>query len=479
MYRPRESKAWNWSGEDWSSVSSSRTRRRSLRIPTAWLAAERSASAWCGASVRGLRSITASTPRSIRSSRNGAIARNRAPGASPRSGWPGPRGSRAASSITSMSGGSSNFATSEASIPRRALNHSRLRPISASTAQDALQTRATYRMSSSDSESGEGSVTVSARTTESCSSSLGMATLPLHGRSLGRRVACFRALCTTARKRGACRSGGPCFVVRIERRSEPPSHRQERRDAIHGDRQGRQELGSRRSSGREDPDRDGEVQRAAGQGRRDAGGRGPALQQGRRAGALRRQEAHRHRRALLRDEGADRRLLALAVQVEGRGDRVAEAGAVRRRHRGGDPAGVRDGGVRGERSHGGDPPEGSGAARDRRIAQVARLCAGGRPAPTAVRARTDPPMGAGATIVRSEIATPLLGVENQPARCSALDTQDQGQITPAVSPPRSLPILSGKFACVEHNNTTYYARAQSTGAPCAAGCSAPPPHSGS
>ena len=37
--------------------------------------------------------------------------------------------------------------------------------------------------------------------------------------------------------------------------------------------------------------------------------------------------ADRHRRAVRRDQGADRRLLAPSGQVEGRGDRVDEAGA--------------------------------------------------------------------------------------------------------------------------------------------------------
>ena len=36
-------------------------------------------------------------------------------------------------------------------------------------------------------------------------------------------------------------------------------------------------------------------------------------------------QAHRHRRAVRRDEGADRRLLALAGAVDGGGDRVGQA----------------------------------------------------------------------------------------------------------------------------------------------------------
>src|SRR6266852_7173699 len=126
-----------------------------------------------------------------------------------------------------MSGGSANFATSAASIPRRALNHSRLRPISASPAQGALQTRATYRTSSSDSESGEGSVTVSARTAESCSSWLGMPTLPLprsiarpessllSGTSHGRRGMSIRW--TLLRPQGRAKVSNP---LRTDRRDE-------------------------------------------------------------------------------------------------------------------------------------------------------------------------------------------------------------------------------------------------------------------
>ena len=76
---------------------------------------------------------------------------------------------------------------------------------------------------------------------------------------------------------------------------------------------------------REAPDRDGELQRGAGEGRRDARGRRapPELEGGARP-VLRRQ-ADRDRRAVRRDQGADRRLLDLAGEVEGRGDRVGQA----------------------------------------------------------------------------------------------------------------------------------------------------------
>ena len=59
-------------------------------------------------------------------------------------------------------------------------------------------------------------------------------------------------------------------------------------------------------------------------------------------------EADRDRRALRRDEGADRRLLAVAGEVEGRGDRMGQAlpQSHRRRVRDRDSPGVRGGGLR-------------------------------------------------------------------------------------------------------------------------------------
>ena len=76
---------------------------------------------------------------------------------------------------------------------------------------------------------------------------------------------------------------------------------------------------------REAPRRDGQVQRGAGEGRRDARGRGAAAELEGRARQVLRREADRDRRALRRDQGADRRLLAVAGEVEGRGDRVGQA----------------------------------------------------------------------------------------------------------------------------------------------------------
>ena len=65
-----------------------------------------------------------------------------------------------------------------------------------------------------------------------------------------------------------------------------------RNDAIHGAGQGRQGHGGGRPPGREAPDRDGEVQRGAGEGRRDARGRGaPSELEGRARQVLREQSA--------------------------------------------------------------------------------------------------------------------------------------------------------------------------------------------
>ncbi len=74
------------------------------------------------------------------------------------------------------------------------------------------------------------------------------------------------------------------------------------------------------------PDVGERVERATGQGRRDARRRGAAPELEGRARPLRRAASARvDRRPVRRDEGADRRLLALAGEVDGRGDRVGQA----------------------------------------------------------------------------------------------------------------------------------------------------------
>ncbi len=81
-------------------------------------------------------------------------------------------------------------------------------------------------------------------------------------------------------------------------------------------------------------------------------------------------EADRHRRAVRRDQGADRRVLAVAGEVEGRGDRMGEAlpepvpGRVRDR----DPPGVRGRGLR-RRVHAGAARAGGAPARRGRQAR--------------------------------------------------------------------------------------------------------------
>src|SRR5439155_20291474 len=127
--------------------------------------------------------------------------------------------------------------------------------------------------------------------------------------------------------------------------SSQPETRRRHDDAVHGAGQSGQEFGGGRSSRHEAAHRDGEVQRRAGESRRAARGRGAPPELEGRARQVLRGEAHRHRRALHRGEGADRRLLAVAGEVEGGGDRVAQARPVRP-DRGRDPTGVRGGRLR-------------------------------------------------------------------------------------------------------------------------------------
>src|SRR3954464_8781421 len=129
-------------------------------------------------------------------------------------------------------------------------------------------------------------------------------------------------------------------------------------NAIHGDGEGEQGLRSWRAARREDPYRDGEVQRGAGEGRGDAGRRGPPCELQGSARPVRREQEDGHRWSVRGDEGAGGRLLALAGEVEGRGDRVAQARPVPG-GRAGDPPGVRDRGLR----RGGSKRQGPRAGR--------------------------------------------------------------------------------------------------------------------
>src|SRR6266540_3751756 len=74
-------------------------------------------------------------------------------------------------------------------------------------------------------------------------------------------------------------------------------------DAVHGAGQGEQGVGGGRPPGREAPDRDGEVQRGAGEGRGDARRRGASAELEGRARPVLRSEAHRDRRSVHRIEG--------------------------------------------------------------------------------------------------------------------------------------------------------------------------------
>ena len=72
-------------------------------------------------------------------------------------------------------------------------------------------------------------------------------------------------------------------------------------------------------------DRDGKIQRRAGEGRRDARGRRPAGQLEGCPRRIHRRQANRHRRPVRRNEGAHRRLLDVEMQVARRSDRLGQA----------------------------------------------------------------------------------------------------------------------------------------------------------
>src|SRR5260221_5927697 len=91
-------------------------------------------------------------------------------------------------------------------------------------------------------------------------------------------------------------------------------------NAIHGDSQGQQGLRGGRSAETEAPRRNGQVQRRAGESRCAARRRRTARELEGQARPLLRSESHRDRRALHRDQGADRRLLAVAGEVDGKSD---------------------------------------------------------------------------------------------------------------------------------------------------------------
>src|SRR6266851_6441154 len=107
--------------------------------------------------------------------------------------------------------------------------------------------------------------------------------------------------------------------------SEPKTTRRQD-DAIHGDSQSGQELGSRGSTGQGTLCCDGEVQRGVGKSRRDACRRGAATELEGQADQVFGTAAHGDRRPLRGNQGTDRRLLAVAGEVNGRGGR---AGATR------------------------------------------------------------------------------------------------------------------------------------------------------
>jgi hypothetical protein len=79
-------------------------------------------------------------------------------------------------------------------------------------------------------------------------------------------------------------------------------------DALHGAGQSEPELGGGGDARPEAPRRHGEIQRGAGEGRRDAGGRRAASQREGRPGPLLRRETDRRQRSLSRDPTTGRRV---------------------------------------------------------------------------------------------------------------------------------------------------------------------------
>ncbi|CAA9488109.1 MAG: PhnB protein, partial [uncultured Solirubrobacteraceae bacterium] len=120
--------------------------------------------------------------------------------------------------------------------------------------------------------------------------------------------------------------------------------------AFHGSGPGKPRIRGGRDARHGAAGGDDEVQRGARQRGRHAGGRRPAPELQGRTGPLRRRQAHRHRWSVHGDQGAHRGLLGLAVRVARRGDRVAQARAVRRRRRARAAPGLRDRGLR-RRAH--------------------------------------------------------------------------------------------------------------------------------
>src|SRR2546428_3617484 len=113
--------------------------------------------------------------------------------------------------------------------------------------------------------------------------------------------------------------GSPVEIV-WKPSSEPETTRRHD-DARDGAGQSQQGFRGRHSARQKDPYRHGEVQRRADKGGRDARGRGAPPEREGRARQVLGNEADRDRRAVHGDERADRRLLAVAGGVDGRGGR--------------------------------------------------------------------------------------------------------------------------------------------------------------
>ena len=123
-----------------------------------------------------------------------------------------------------------------------------------------------------------------------------------------------------ARVRGRVRGAAD-----VRPRHGPVVLRKEQSDASHGDGQGDEELRGRRDAEREAAHRDGQVQRGAGEGRRHAGGRG--LHPSAKGKRVRFSDGKKTviDGPFTETQGARRRLLDLAGQVDGGSRRVGQA----------------------------------------------------------------------------------------------------------------------------------------------------------
>ncbi len=144
-----------------------------------------------------------------------------------------------------------------------------------------------------------------------------------------------------------------------------------RNDESHGAGQGDEGIRGGSSTRQQADLRNDGLQRAARESGRDARGRGPEGELRGKARPVLGSASHGHRRPLRGDQGAPRRLLALAGALDGRGDRMGQAlpESAQRGVRARDPSGLRVGRLHGRlRGHQGK----RGASFARRVSKRAR-----------------------------------------------------------------------------------------------------------